>query len=148
MIKLISLHGQDYVPVYATEGAAGADLRAYIEEGTRILKAGSAGLFETGLFTEFPVDRHLQIVSRSGLALKGLVVGNSPGIIDSDYRGEIKVILRNLTNDDFIISDKDRIAQLVVVQHLKAEFIIANDLTDTNRGSGGFGSTGTGQIVS
>ncbi|MDB5282985.1 MAG: Deoxyuridine 5-triphosphate nucleotidohydrolase Dut [Bacteroidota bacterium] len=130
------------LPAYETIGSAGMDLRAYVEE-EMVLKPFERKLVPTGLFIELPLGYEAQIRPRSGLALKhGISLPNSPATIDSDYRGELKVILINLSNEDFKIKTGDRIAQMIIAQHERAEWIKVDELNDTKRGSGGFGSTG------
>lgn len=130
------------LPQYATPDSAGLDLRAFLQMPIT-LKPLERTLVSTGLFIELPQGYEAQIRPRSGLALKhGLTVLNSPGTIDADYRGEIKVILINLSNEDFIINDGERICQMVIASHIQAELLAADELTDTERGSGGFGHTG------
>ena len=129
-------------PAYATAHAAGLDLRANIEESIE-LKSLERVLIPTGLFMELPVGTEAQIRPRSGLAFKnGITVLNTPGTIDADYRGEIKVLLVNLSNDVFIIAPGERIAQMVVAKHEQVEWEEQNELSDSERGAGGFGSTG------
>lgn len=131
------------MPCYATPGAAGADLHAYIPEGTLLLVRGARKLIRTGIFIELPVGYEAQIRPRSGLALNyGITVLNAPGTIDEDYRGEIGVILRNGSDKDFRIAHGDRIAQMVIAPVTRANFIRTNNFTETERGSGGFGSSG------
>lgn len=130
------------LPKYETIASAGMDLRAHISEPI-ILKPLERTLVKTGLFIELPVGFEAQVRPRSGLALKkGITVLNSPGTIDADYRGEIGVILINLSSDEFVIENGERIAQLVIAQYQQAEFIEVNELSETSRGAGGFGSTG------
>jgi len=130
------------LPNYETEASAGMDLRAFIENDV-LLKPLQRVLIPTGLFIELPVGFEAQIRPRSGLAFKnGVTVLNTPGTIDADYRGEIKVILVNLSNTDFIIKSGERICQMVVARHEKAEFISVAELSNTSRGAGGFGHTG------
>lgn len=130
------------LPAYETKGAAGMDLRAFIE-GDVELKPLERKLIPTGLFIELPEGYEAQLRPRSGLALKhGISLPNSPATIDSDYRGEIKVALINLSNETFTIKTGDRIAQMVIARHEKAEWISVEVLTETKRGEGGFGSTG------
>ncbi len=141
-IKIIN-RSKHELPGYATEGAAGMDLRANIEEPI-VLKSLERTLVSTGLFLEIPLGFEAQIRPRSGLAFKnGVTVLNSPGTIDADYRGEIKVILVNISNQDFIINDGERVAQMVIAKHEQAEWIQVEQLIDTDRGAGGFGHTGT-----
>jgi len=123
--------------------SAGMDLRANIEKPI-ILKPIDRFLVPTGLFIELPVGYEAQIRPRSGLAFKkGVSVLNTPGTIDADYRGEIKVILINLSNEDFIINDGERIAQMIISAHEKADWVEVSELIETKRGAGGFGHTGT-----
>ena len=130
------------LPAYETIGSAGMDIRAFIEEEI-VLKSFERKLISTGLFIELPLGYEAQIRPRSGLALKqGISLPNSPATIDSDYRGEIKVALINLGNEDFKIKSGDRIAQMIIAQHERAEWVKVEELNDTHRGSGGFGSTG------
>lgn len=131
------------LPAYETEGAAGADVRAYLPEGPIVLGSGEFKAIPTGLYPEIPVGYEIQVRPRSGLAAKrGVTVLNAPGTIDSDYRGEIKVILINHSKDEFIINSGDRIAQLVVAPVVQAIYLVAEELSSTERGAGGFGSTG------
>lgn len=130
------------LPVYETEAAAGMDLRADLETPVE-LKPLERALIPTGLFIELPVGFEAQVRPRSGLAAKkGVTVLNSPGTIDADYRGEIKVILVNLSNETFVVENGERIAQLVVARHERVEWHQAEALEETRRGAGGFGSTG------
>ena len=129
-------------PNYETEGAAGMDLRANIDASIT-LKPLERAIVKTGLFIALPVGFEAQVRPRSGLAAKkGITVLNSPGTVDADYRGEIGVILVNLSNDDFVINDGERIAQLIIAKHERATWIEVDVLSETERGSGGFGSTG------
>ena len=130
------------LPEYKTDGASGMDITAFIEKPIEI-KPKSSTLVSTGLSVAFSKDYEIQIRPRSGLAAKNNIsVLNTPGTIDSDYRGEIKVIIYNHGNDDFIIKNGDRIAQMVLVPVVKMELEEALDLPETIRGTGGFGSTG------
>lgn len=130
------------LPAYQTALSAGVDLRALIPEKI-VLKPLERMLIPTGLFIELPAGYEAQIRPRSGLAFKhGITVLNSPGTIDADYRGELKVLLVNLSAADFEIEDGERIAQMVIAQHATAEFHEVAQLGDTDRGAGGFGSTG------
>lgn len=130
------------LPQYETELSAGMDVRANIEESV-LLKPLERCLIKTGLFVAIPKGYEVQVRPRSGLAYKkGITVLNSPGTIDADYRGEIGVILVNLSDEDFLIEDGERIAQLVVAKHERASFVETNELSETERGAGGFGSTG------
>ncbi|MGJ8759046.1 MAG: dUTP diphosphatase [Polaribacter sp.] len=129
-------------PNYETEGAAGMDLRANIEAAI-ILKPLERAIVKTGLFIALPVGFEAQVRPRSGLAAKkGITVLNSPGTVDADYRGEIGVILVNLSNDDFVINDGERIAQLIIAKHERVNWQEVTILSETERGAGGFGSTG------
>ncbi len=134
-----------FVPEYKTKGAAGADLCALLENQV-VLNPGKSAIIPTGLFFEIPEGYEIQIRPRSGLAAKnGVTVLNTPGTIDSDYRGEIKIILINLGEKDFTINNGDRIAQMVVSPVTQSDFTVVQSLdklSQTERGSGGFGSTG------
>ena len=130
------------LPHYETNASAGMDLRANILEAIT-LKPLERTIVKTGLFIELPVGFEAQVRPRSGLAAKkGITVLNAPGTVDADYRGEIGVILVNLSNEDFIIEDGERVAQLVIAKHERADWIEVSQLSDTDRGAGGFGSTG------
>ncbi|MCO7184182.1 dUTP diphosphatase [Tenacibaculum sp. XPcli2-G] len=129
-------------PTYETEGSAGMDLRANIDAAI-ILKPLERAIIKTGLFIALPVGYEAQVRPRSGLAAKkGITVLNSPGTVDADYRGEIGVILVNLSNEDFTINDGERIAQLVITKHERVNWQEVEVLNETERGAGGFGSTG------
>ncbi|MBK8805119.1 MAG: dUTP diphosphatase [Bacteroidales bacterium] len=131
------------LPDYSTVYSAGMDLRANIDSSV-VLKPLQRAIIPTGLFIELPEGYEAQIRPRSGLAAKhGITVLNSPGTIDADYRGEIKVILVNLSNDDFLIEDGERICQMVINSYTKASISEVKELSETVRGSGGFGHTGT-----
>ncbi len=130
------------LPAYETTQSAGMDIRANISEPI-VLKPLARALVPTGLFIELPVGYEAQIRPRSGLAIKkGITILNSPGTIDADYRGEICVIVVNLSADDFTIENGERICQMVIAKHEQAEWVEVNELTDTERGAGGFGHTG------
>lgn len=130
------------LPEYATTLAAGLDLKANLSESL-ILKPLQRSLVPTGLFFQLPPGFEAQIRPRSGLAFKnGITVLNSPGTIDADYRGEVKVLLVNLSDTDFTIHNGERIAQLVVAKHERVDWYVVSELDETHRGSGGFGSTG------
>lgn len=130
------------LPAYETIASAGMDLRAHLEEKICI-QALERVLIPTGLFIELPVGYEAQVRPRSGLAYKkGVGVVNSPGTIDADYRGEIKVIIINLSNEELWIEDGERIAQMIIAKHERAEWEQVDSLSDTDRGAGGFGSTG------
>ncbi len=141
-ILIKKLHSDVNLPAYETSGSSGMDLQAYISEEI-ILKPGERKLIPTGLSVAIPENLEIQIRPRSGLAYKkGISVVNTPGTIDSDYRGEIKVLLINLGKEDFVIKKFERIAQMVVCPITKVVLSETNDLPDTIRGEGGFGSTG------
>ncbi len=141
-IKIVNQSNNE-LPAYATAYSAGVDLRAFIEEPI-VLKPLERKLISTGLFIELPEGYEAQIRPRSGLAFKhGIGVLNSPGTIDADYRGEIKVILINLSNEDFVINSGERICQMVIAAVEQVNFINVDVLSDTQRGAGGFGHTGT-----
>ena len=130
------------LPEYATVSAAGMDLRAFIDSPIE-LQPLERKLIPTGLFIELPVGFEAQIRPRSGLAFKhGVTVLNSPGTIDADYRGEVKVLLVNISNEKFVINDGERIAQMVIAKHEQVNWQLTNELTESERSSGGFGSTG------
>lgn len=133
------------VPSYQSEGSAGCDVSAALDGKELTIPAGGSCLIPTGLKMQIPEGYEIQVRPRSGLALKhSVTVLNTPGTIDSDYRGELGVILINHSHEDFIVRDGDRIAQLVLCKVERASFITTDRLDDTARGSGGFGSTGTG----
>jgi len=135
-------HSTHPLPSYETLFSAGMDLRASLIESVQ-LKPLQRALVPTGLFIEIPVGYEAQVRPRSGLAIKkGITVLNTPGTIDADYRGEIKVILVNLSDELFVINDGDRIAQMVVSAHARVEWEQADSLEETLRGAGGFGHTG------
>lgn len=141
MIKIINKSGNE-LPDYATPGAAGMDLRAFIDEPIT-LKSLERKLIPTGLFIEIPEGYEAQVRPRSGLAIKhGLTCLNSPGTVDSDYRGELKVILINLSQEEHIVENGDRIAQMVFSKVQKASLQPVTDLEATIRNEGGFGHTG------
>jgi len=140
-IKIIN-ESAHQLPEYETIASAGMDLRANISEAI-ILKPLARAIIKTGLFIELPVGVEAQVRPRSGLAAKhGLTVLNSPGTVDADYRGEIGVILVNLSDTDLKIENGERIAQLVIAKHERADWIEVEQLNETSRGEGGFGSTG------
>ena len=141
-IKIINKSNHP-LPNYETIASAGMDLRASVD-GPSTLKPLQRAIVKTGLFIELPIGYEAQVRPRSGLAAKkGITVLNSPGTIDADYRGEIGVILVNLSNEDFTIEHGERIAQLVIAKHERAVWEEVEELSDTSRGAGGFGSTGT-----
>ena len=130
------------LPVYKTSGAAGADVCAFLKEDI-VIHHGEYTLVPTGLYFEIPEGYEIQVRPRSGLAFKnGVTVLNTPGTIDSDYRGELKVLLVNLGKEDFTVKSGDRIAQIILAPVTQADFVQAELLSQTERGEGGFGSTG------
>jgi dUTP pyrophosphatase len=140
-IKVIN-KGHQQLPAYATPQSAGMDLRANLDESI-VLHPMERRLIGTGLHIALPVGYEAQIRPRSGLALKhGLTVLNSPGTVDADYRGEIMVLLINLSTEDFVINDGERIAQMVIARHEQGEFVLTAELDETERGEGGYGHTG------
>lgn len=140
-IKIVN-KSRHKVPEYATTASSGMDIRANLDHDV-VLRAGKRALIPTGLFIEIPVGYEAQIRPRSGLAInKGISVLNSPGTIDSDYRGEVCVILINLSDEDFVIKDGERICQMIISRHERAEWINVEMLGETKRGKGGFGHTG------
>lgn len=140
-IKIISTSNHP-LPSYETIASAGMDLRANLAEPI-VLKPLERALVKTGLFIELPLGYEAQVRPRSGLAFKkGITVLNSPGTVDADYRGEIGVILVNLSNEEFTVENGERIAQLVIAKHERAEWLEVTELSETSRGEGGFGSTG------
>ena len=144
MVKVLvkKLDNAVKLPEYKTDGASGMDLMAFIKE-TIVIKPKTSSLIPTGLTVAFSNDYEIQIRPRSGLAAKNNIsVLNTPGTIDSDYRGEIKIILFNHSNDNFIIKNNDRIAQMVLTPIIKMELEETNELPESIRGEGGFGSTG------
>ena len=140
-IKVVN-RGHQPLPTYATPQSAGMDLRANIEVPVT-LRPMERRLIPTGLHIALPEGYEAQVRPRSGLALKhGLTVLNSPGTIDADYRGEIGVLLVNLSQEDFVINDGERIAQMVIARHEQADFVVVGELDQTERGEGGYGHTG------
>ena len=140
-IKIVNT-SKNILPSYETIASAGMDIRANLQEPI-VLQPLQRTIVKTGLFIELPIGYEAQVRPRSGLAAnKGITVLNSPGTIDADYRGEIGVILINLSNEDFVIENGERIAQLVIAKHERAEWVEVKELSTTNRGAGGFGSTG------
>ena len=143
-MKVKVAHHSIELPTYETNSSAGMDLRAYLPDGSITLQPKQRVLVGTGLYFEIPEGYEVQIRPRSGLALKhGITVLNSPGTIDADYRGEIKVILINHGDEPFVIEHKMRIAQMVVTKYHRIQFKLVKELASSERGSGGFGSTGT-----
>lgn len=130
------------LPQYATVQSAGVDLRANLDEPV-VLAPLQRALIPTGLFISLPVGYEAQVRPRSGLAIKkGITVLNSPGTIDADYRGEICIILINLSQEEFVVNDGERVAQMVIARHEQAEWVEVETLDETDRGAGGFGHTG------
>jgi dUTP pyrophosphatase len=141
-IKIINRSGHD-LPGYETMASAGMDLRANIDASITLKPLDRTNV-KTGLFIELPIGYEAQVRPRSGLAAKkGISVLNAPGTIDADYRGEIGVILVNLSHEDFVIENGERVAQLVIARHERAEWTEVEKLSETTRGAGGFGSTGS-----
>lgn len=138
-MKVKFLNDNALLPSYATEGSAGMDIRS-CESG--LIRPFETKKFHTGIAVAVPEGTELQVRSRSGLASKGIVVANSPGTIDSDYRGEICVLLHNNNSEDYYVLEGDRIAQLVLAPYIKATLEEVNELDETDRGAAGFGSTG------
>ena len=144
MVKVLikKLNPEVKIPSYKTEGSSGMDLMAFIKKPIKI-PPGTSALIPTGLSIAIPNDTEIQIRPRSGLAAKSSIsVLNTPGTIDSDYRGELKIILFNHSNVEFIVNNNDRVAQMILMPVLKVDFEEVEELPDTIRGSGGFGSTG------
>lgn len=143
MIKIqVVNRGRQQLPQYATPLSAGMDLRANLDEPI-ILHPMERHLIPTGLHIALPAGFEAQIRPRSGLALKkGITVLNSPGTIDADYRGEVMVLLINLSNEDFVVNDGERIAQMIIARHEQGEFLLVEQLDETERGEGGYGHTG------
>lgn len=139
-IKIKSESG--IVPAYETAGSAGMDIRAYLKEPVELLP-GQRALIPTGIYLEIPEGYEVQIRARSGLAIKrGIGLVNGIGTIDSDYRGEVKIALINWGDEPFVINNGERVAQMVAARYEKVEFTVADKLSETERGSGGFGHTG------
>ena len=140
-IKIVN-NSNNPLPDYSTEMSAGMDLRAFLDEPV-VLKPLERKLIPTGLYIELPKGFEAQIRPRSGLSIKkGVTVLNTPGTIDADYRGEIRVILINLSQEDFIIENGERICQMVIASHETVEWNLVEELNETQRGTGGFGHTG------
>jgi len=140
-IKIINRSGNP-LPTYSTVHSAGMDIRAFLPEDV-VLKPLERKLIPTGLYVEIPEGYEAQIRPRSGLAIqKGITVLNSPGTIDADYRGEVCIILINLSGEDFVVKNGERICQMIIASHEKAEWKLTEDLETTGRGEGGFGHTG------
>ena len=139
-LRIVSKSGR--IPEYATSGAAGFDISAYLEEPF-VLKAGERALVPTGLYFEVPEGYEAQVRARIGLAIKhGIGLVNGIGTVDADYRGEIRVPLINWSKEDFVINDGDRIGQVIITSYEKVDIELAEELSDTERGEGGFGHTG------
>ena len=143
MIKIqVVNRGHQQLPAYATPQSAGMDLRANLDAPI-MLHPMERRLIPTGLHIALPEGYEAQVRPRSGLALKhGLTVLNTPGTIDADYRGEIGVVLINLSQEDFVVNDGERIAQMVIARHEQAELVVVEELDETERGAGGYGHTG------
>ena len=140
-IKVIN-KGHQQLPAYATPQSAGMDLRANLDTPV-VIKPMERKLIGAGLHIALPVGYEAQVRPRSGLALKhGITVLNTPGTVDADYRGEIMVLLVNLSSEDFTVNDGERIAQMVIARHEQGEFIVGDELDETERGEGGYGHTG------
>jgi dUTP pyrophosphatase len=140
-VKIVN-HSKHPLPKYETEASAGMDIRADLDDPV-FLKPLERALISTGLYIELPLGYEAQVRPRSGMAIKhGITVLNTPGTIDADYRGEIKIIMVNLSNKEFEITDGERVAQLIIARHEKAEWDDVKELNDTERGTGGFGHTG------
>ncbi len=141
-VKIVN-KSDNNLPAYETASSAGMDLRAYLPEGPITLKPMQRMLIPTGLYMEIPEGYEGQVRPRSGLAIKsGITVLNTPGTIDADYRGEVKIILINLSDSDFVINSGDRVAQIVFAKCEQMEVVNVETLSDTERGAGGFGHTG------
>ena len=141
-VKIIN-KSDNNLPAYETSSSAGMDLRAYLPEGPITLKPMQRTLVPTGLFMEIPEGYEGQVRPRSGLAIKhGITVLNTPGTIDADYRGEVKIILVNLSDTDFVINSGERVAQIVFAKCEQMEVVNVDTLSETERGEGGFGHTG------
>ena len=140
-VKVVN-KGHQQLPAYATPQSAGMDLRANLD-GPVVLKPLERKLIKTGLYIALPEGYEAQVRPRSGLALKhGITVINTPGTIDADYRGEVGVCLINLSQEDFVVNDGERIAQMVIAKHEQGDFVVVEELDETERGAGGYGHTG------
>ena len=140
-VKVVN-RGHHQLPAYATPQSAGMDLRANLEEPV-VLRPLERKLIPTGLHIALPEGYEAQVRPRSGLALKhGITVLNTPGTIDADYRGEVGVVLVNLSQEDFVVNDGERIAQMVIARHEQADLVVVSELDTTERGEGGYGHTG------
>lgn len=141
-VKIVNKSNNN-LPAYETVNSAGMDLRAYLPEGPIVMKPMQRVLVPTGLFMEIPEGYEGQVRPRSGLAIKsGITVLNTPGTIDADYRGEVKIILINLSDTDFTINSGDRVAQIVFARYEQMQVVSVETLSETERGTGGFGHTG------
>lgn len=140
-INVKKLHPHAILPKYQTTHASGADIYALLEQDL-VIPHGTIAMIPTGLAFAIPEGFEVQIRARSGLASKGLIIPNAPGTIDADYRGEIKILLLNLSGNDFVINPEMRIAQMIIASTIQTKFTLTADLSITNRGDGGFGSTG------
>ena len=142
-VKIIN-RSHHALPAYETHGAAGMDVRAYLPEGPLTLAPGDRALVGTGLYVQLPEGYEMQIRPRSGLAWKhGITIVNTPGTVDSDYRGEIKVILMNAGREPFVVADGERVCQMVIQQYTRVKWESVERLDRTERENGGFGHTGT-----
>ena len=144
MPKIFVINKSDNpLPEHQTESSAGADIHSYLPDGDVIIEPGEKEIIPTGIYIEIPVGYEVQVRPRSGLAFKhGVTVLNSPGTIDADYRGEVKVLLINHGKDAFVVKSGERIAQMVFSKYQRVEWESVNRLSDTERGSGGYGSSG------
>ena len=144
MPKIFVINKSDNpLPEHQTESSAGADIHAYLPDGDVIIAAGEKEIIPTGIYIEIPIGYEVQVRPRSGLAFKhGVTVLNSPGTIDADYRGEVKVLLINHGKEAFVVKSGERIAQMVFSKYQRVEWESVNRLSDTERGSGGYGSSG------
>jgi dUTP pyrophosphatase len=142
-INFVPLYRNVRKPEYATDGAAAMDIRAYVDTGKICIYPGDTVVVPTGFALEIPIGWEVQVRPRSGLSLKQLTVANAPGTLDSDYRGEVGVIMHNGTRDPWIINHGDRIAQMIAKPVERMQLVTTDTLTPTGRGAGGFGSTGT-----
>lgn len=144
MPKIFVINKSDNpLPEHQTESSAGADIHAYLPDGDVIISAGEKEIIPIGIYIEIPVGYEVQVRPRSGLAFKhGVTVLNSPGTIDADYRGEVKVLLINHGKEAFVVKSGERIAQMVFSKYQRIEWESVNQLSDTERGSGGYGSSG------
>lgn len=146
-IKIKSVRDNPKMPLMATDGAAGFDMHAYLPGGSVPLKPNSMYTIPTGWSMEIPKGYFGMIAPRSGLGKKGIILANTVGIIDSDYRGEISVILKNMSQSTFILEDGMRMAQLMLLQHASPVLYAVTELEDTERGDGAFGSTGLQEVL-